>query len=138
MDQAAPQIQLGGLEMGLMGVGGILSLIALVCSIMVAVKMMQNNQTGLGIASIVLTFCTGIGYLITLIVGWMKSAEWNIKGLMTAYTACLLIGFALLAAGYGMMMVKVANQIQNDPQFQQQMQQIQQEMNNVQVEPAAP
>lgn len=123
MDPAAAQaFQPTGMEMGLMGIGGALLLAALVCSIMVCVKMFQNNQTGLGVASLVLMFCTGIGYFITLIFGWMKSSEWNIKGLMTAYTASLVLGALLFGAGYGM----IGARLVNSPEFQQQMQQMQQ------------
>jgi hypothetical protein len=123
MNAAAPDFAVGALEMGLMGVGVIFSLIALVCSIMVCVKMFQNDQTALGVISLVLMFCTGIGYLITLIFGWMKSSEWNIKGLMTVYTATILLGIVLFGAGYGILIAKVVKEVQNDPNFQQQMEQ---------------
>ena len=37
------------------------------------------------IVAIVLTLC-GFGFLLTLIYGWMRSTEWNIKNIMMAYT----------------------------------------------------
>ena len=132
MDAAGPDFAIGALEMGLMGVGGIFSLIALVCSIMVCVKMFKNDQTALGVISLVLMFCTGIGYLITLIFGWMKSSEWNIKGLMTVYTAAILLGIALFGAGYGILIAKVVKEVQNDPNFQQQLEQF--EVPDIEVE----
>ena len=120
------------MELGLLGVGAIFSLVALVCGVMVCVKMFQKDQTALGVISLILMFCTGIGYLIILVFGWMKSTEWNMKGLMTAYTVSMLVGFVLVGAGYGIMIGKLAKEIQNDPQFQQQMQQF--EVPDVKVE----
>jgi hypothetical protein len=73
------------------GVGG---LIALVCHIIVIVKMFQTGQTGLGIVAIVLT-CCGIGILLTLIYGWVKVKEWNVQPLMIAFT----VGFILSIIG---------------------------------------
>lgn len=132
MGPEAQAFQPTGIEMGLIGIGVVLSLVALVCSVMVCVKMFQNNQTGLGIVSLVLMFCSGIGYFITLIYGWMKSSEWNIKGLMMVYTATFVIGSLLAGAGYVMML----GRMMNDPAFQQQMEQ----MNQQQFDPggAAP
>ncbi len=73
-------------------VGG---LIALVCHIIVIVQMFQRGQTGLGILAIVLTCCFGIGVLFTLIYGWTKAAQWNIKNIMIVFT----IGFILSIVG---------------------------------------
>ena len=133
MGPEAQAFQPSGIELGLIGVGVILSLVALVCGVLVCVKMFQNNQTGLGIISLILMFCSGIGYFITLIYGWMKSSEWNIKGLMMVYTASFVIGSVLAIAGYGMMVGRMVN----DPAFQQQMEQMnQQQFDPVGAEPA--
>ena len=86
MNEQVPPIEFGPLEMALLGIGGILGLVAFVCFVMIVIKMFQNNQTALGIISILTIFCAGIGYLVALIFGWTKSKEWNIKGLMAAYT----------------------------------------------------
>ncbi len=90
MDPVATSFEPGGLELGLLAIGGILSFVSLVCAIMVIVKMFQKEQTALGIVSLILLFCSGIGYLITLVYGWMKSTEWNIKKLMVTYTVCFI------------------------------------------------
>lgn len=84
-------------------VGGVFGLIGLVCFVLVVVKMFQNGQTGLGIASIVLLPCCGIGYLLALIMGWVKSSEWNIKTLMLVWTGAFLVNFVLsgMAAAMG-------------------------------------
>ena len=120
-----------GLEMALMGIGGLCGLIALVCAILVGVKMIQHEQKGLGIATIILCFCTGIGQLIALIYGWMKAKEWNMKGLMMALTVTLL-GSLLFFAGYVKFGVRIAQDVQQ--QIQQDMQGIQQEMPDVNIE----
>jgi hypothetical protein len=91
------------------GVGG---LICLVCHIIVIVKMFQKGQTGLGIVTIITT-CCGIGFLISLIYGWVKSADWNIKNVMIAYT----VGWVLSIAG-GALNPAQFSRIQT--QFQQQ------------------
>jgi hypothetical protein len=57
-----------------------------VCFVLVLVKIFQHNQTGLGIACIVLLFCCGIGGLIAFIYGWVKAGEWRITNLMTVWT----------------------------------------------------
>ena len=57
-----------------------------VCYILVLIKMFQHNQTGLGVACIVLLFCCGIGGLIAFIFGWVKAREWGITNLMTVWT----------------------------------------------------
>lgn len=75
------------------GLGGI------VCGIMVSVKMIQNNNTALGIITLIALFCTGIGHLIALIFGWIKAGEWRIKNLMIVYS----ISLVLIIVGYVMM-----------------------------------
>lgn len=102
-----------GLEAALMGVGGLLFLIALVLGIMVVVKMCKNGQQGLGIAAGVLMFCSGIGHLIALIFGWMKAKEWNIKSLMLGYTFCLIGSLVIGLSGYGMWAVRVVKELPN-------------------------
>jgi hypothetical protein len=71
-------------------VGGLLGL---VCFILVLVKMFQHGQTVLGIVCIVLCFCV-VGQLIAFINGWMKSAEWNIRNIMIAWTVGILLQIA--------------------------------------------
>jgi len=75
-------------------VGSIGGLIMLICHIIVIVKMFQNGQTGLGILAIVLTFCCGIGFLFTLIYGWVKAGEWNIQPVMLVFTVGVILNIA--------------------------------------------
>jgi len=71
---------------------------SLVCFILVLVAIFQHNQTGLGVACIVLLFCVGIGSLIAFIYGWVKSTEWKLKNVMLIWTGAwvvAVIGIAL-------------------------------------------
>jgi hypothetical protein len=77
----------------------IVSLVSLGCFIMVVVQMFQHGQTGMGIACIVLIFCCGIGGIVAFVYGWMKANEWNIKNLMLAWTAAIIVGFLINAVG---------------------------------------
>jgi hypothetical protein len=67
---------------------------SLVCLILVIIQMFQHQQTGLGIACILLAFC-GIGALIAFVYGWMKANEWNIKNIMLAWTGCFVVGILI-------------------------------------------
>jgi hypothetical protein len=72
-------------------------LVSLVCFILVLMKMFQHGQTGLAIVCILLIWC--VGPLIVLINGWMKAGEWKITGLMSTYTATVILGVLLSIAG---------------------------------------
>jgi hypothetical protein len=74
----------------LQGLAGISLLVAIVCFVLVVIKMFQNNQTVLGIVSIV-AFCCGVGLLVGLVVGWMNAANWHIQKLMYVYTGAVLV-----------------------------------------------
>src|SRR5690242_6280763 len=99
--QANPNVQVVQLGAGFYAVAalmGLVGLVSLVCFILVVVKMFQNGQTGLGVACLILTVCTGIGPLIAFIVGWMNSAAWGIKNIMMAWTVVFILYFVLLIA----------------------------------------
>ena len=64
---------------------------SLVCFILVLIQMFQNDQTGMGIACIVLGLVCGIGGLVAFIVGWMNAAKWNIKNVMLVWTGCFAV-----------------------------------------------
>ena len=89
---------MGYLGLALAGIAGIVSL---VCFILVVIQMFQHNQTGLGIACIVLAICTGIGGLIAFIYGWVKSTEWGLKNVMLVWSGSIvvtLIGYFMAGA----------------------------------------
>jgi hypothetical protein len=122
-----PQIQLGaagGFLIACYGAAVILGLVALVCNILVIVKMFQKGQTGLGIATAVLSFC-GIGYLISLIYGWMNASAWDIKKTMLVYTLAFVLQ-ALAAAGIFVSAIAMAA---NNPELLKQMQDQQKQLN---------
>ena len=81
-------------------------IVSLVCLIMVIVKMFQNDQSTLGIVTIILTLCTGIvGTLVAFVIGWMNAAKWNIRNLMLAFTGALIgwIVFGILSFTMGIL-----------------------------------
>jgi NhaP-type Na+/H+ or K+/H+ antiporter len=106
------------MEWALMGIGGIFGLVALVCCIMVIVKMFQNNLTGLGIGSIVGIFVCGIGYILTLVFGWKNKDAWGLEKVMPIYTISLILCFILYGAGYAILIPKLANQVQQEMERQ--------------------
>ena len=63
------------------------------CLVLVIIEMFNKGQKGLGIVTIVLSLCFGIGGLIALIWGWSASGN---KKLMTTWSViwlfCLLTG----------------------------------------------
>jgi hypothetical protein len=88
---------------------GILFVVSFVCFVMVVMKMFQHGKTVPAIASAALFLCFGIGYLIAFVYGWMNATEWNIKNIMLAWTACIVIG---IVAGmvFGVPQVPALNQ----------------------------
>jgi hypothetical protein len=83
----------------------VVGIVALVCFVMVIIKMFQNDATGLAIVSLLLLLC-GIGALVAFIYGWIKAGEWNITNVMTIWTGCIVCGIlvtlvqlAMLEAG---------------------------------------
>ena len=143
MNRNPPAFQPGALEMSMIGIGALLGLVSLILFIMIVVKMFQRNETAIGIISIVIFCIGGIGHLVALVYGWMKAGEWNIRGLMMTYTFTLLGSMIIGGAGYGIFISKMVNEIQNNPEFQEQMEQMQIEMQGLEdglevevVEPA--
>jgi hypothetical protein len=76
----------------------IVSIVSLVCFIMVVVKMFQRGATGMGIASLLLLLCFGLGGLLAFIYGWVKSGEWQIKNIMLVWTLAIIVGIVLNVA----------------------------------------
>ena len=74
----------------------VLALPSLVCLFIVIVNMFQNGKTGLGIATIILTFLCGIGSLIAFIWGWM-----NVGGkVMIAWSILTVAGIIASVGGF--------------------------------------
>jgi hypothetical protein len=76
----------------LTGLSVLIFIAHLVYFVLVIVQMFKRNQTALGIVSIVLAPCAGIGLLIAFIMGWVKSGEWGIKNMMWQWTGVLVAG----------------------------------------------
>ena len=108
----------------LVALGSILNLVALVCAILVIVKMFQNNQTGIGVASIIGLFVCGFGYILALVYGWQNKVAWKLESVMPIFTGSIVLGMLLFFSGYGMLvssMMKDFQQMQNQqmPPMQQ-------------------
>lgn len=116
------------MEYVLLGIGMILMLVAFVCCILVIVKMFQNNQTGLGIGTIVGMFVCGIGYILALIFGWKNKEAWKLEKVMPIFTISLILGLVLYGAGYAIMLPKLVNSVQQQMQQQQMQQDMQKQM----------
>jgi len=85
----------------LQGLGFLIGLVWLICFILVVVKMFQNGQSGLGIVTLITTFCCGgIGFLIAFVVGWMNANTWGIKNVMLAWTVSILLYIGLIVVGF--------------------------------------
>ena len=61
---------------------------SLVCFILVVIHLFQSDQTGLGIACIVLVFVCGVGGLIAFVKGWMD----GLGTVMWVWTGCIAVG----------------------------------------------
>ena len=74
----------------------VLGLCSLACLIIAWVEMFRQGKTGLGIASIILTFVCGIGSLIAFVWGWM-----NVGGkVMIAWTILTIASIIVGAGGF--------------------------------------
>ena len=91
---------------------GIIGLVSFVCLIMVLIKMFQHGETTIAILSIVLCPCGG--GLIAFVYGWMKSSEWDIKGLMITWTICFLLTIPLYVT---QIVLSASVAAQNQPQY---------------------
>ena len=76
----------------ILGLLGLLAIASLVYFILVVVQMFKHEQVGLGLASLVLTPCVGIGPLLAYVMGWVKAGEWGIRGLMWQWTGVAVFG----------------------------------------------
>jgi hypothetical protein len=87
------------MAMVLTGLAAICGLGSLVCFVLVVIMMFQHGDSTLGIVSLVLLFCFGIGGIVAFIVGWMKAGVYEIQTLMLIWTGCIAgsLIFRLLA-----------------------------------------
>jgi hypothetical protein len=90
----------------------VVGIVSLVCFILVLVEMFRREQTGLAIACIVLVLCTGIGFLIAFIYGWIKAGEWNLKKVMVGWTVCWVVQLVIGAAALVTLQKGIENAIE--------------------------
>ena len=85
-----------------LGLSGLCVLGQFIAMIMVIVKMFQQNQTGLGVATILLSFC-GFGPIIAFIVGWIHANDWGLRKIMLAWTGLIVAGILFYGIGLAFM-----------------------------------
>jgi hypothetical protein len=73
----------------LLGLGNI------VCLVLVLIQMFNKGRPELGVTTIVLLFCFGIGALVAFTAGWFYATKWNIKTVMLIWTVFFVIGIAM-------------------------------------------
>ena len=75
----------------------VLALPSLVCLVIVWISMFKQGKTGLGVASIILTFICGIGSFIAFVWGWMNgNADTKV---MVAWTILTIVSIIVGVAG---------------------------------------
>lgn len=79
----------------IMVIAWITSLVALGCFIYVIVKMFQHDRVAPAIGSLVGILACGLGFLFAFVYGWTKASEWNIKNVMIAWSAAILVNLGL-------------------------------------------
>jgi cytochrome bd-type quinol oxidase subunit 1 len=102
------------------GFGAIFALISLVCAIIVATKMLQNNRTALGVVTIIGVFVCGIGYIFALIFGWQNRQAWGLQKVMPILTGSLILSLILYGVGYGLMIPDWIKEFEKEFEKQQQ------------------
>jgi hypothetical protein len=107
---------------------------SLVCFVLVLVQMFKHDQTGLGIACIVLIFC-GIGPLIAFVYGWIKNKEWNLQKIMLIWSACIAVSILVQIILIGVVVSAAPGAAS---QFQQQLNNMPVEELNVEFEKPSP
>lgn len=91
-------------------VNGIAGLVGFVCFVIVVIKMFQNKQVGLGIASIVVCF---FGWLIALIVGWKNKDAWQLTKVMPIFTLASILSLGTGIAVSILAVKEVAQEMKN-------------------------
>lgn len=60
--------------------------IHIVCFLVVLSTVFDAGSKELGFICLFLTLCTGLGAIVTFIVGWMNAKAWEIKPLMITWS----------------------------------------------------
>ena len=87
------------------------SLVSLVCFIMVLVKMFQRGDTTIGIVSLVLAICSGIGVLIAFVYGWINASRLEIRNVMIVWTISIVASVLLTGAAMGIAMMQMPQEM---------------------------
>jgi len=81
---------------------GLLVIASLVCFVLVLIKMFQSGEQTLGIVCIVLVLCSGIGFIVAFIFGWINANKWDIKNVMLIWTGAIIAGLVLSLIAFSM------------------------------------
>lgn len=73
---------------------GLFSIVALICWIIVLIRMFQRGRTVPAVASLVLILC-GIGPLVAFVYGWLHVDDLDVRNVMLVWTICLLASLFL-------------------------------------------
>jgi hypothetical protein len=98
----------------LQAISGIIGLVALVCFVLVVVKMFQAGDTTMGIICVVGVLACGIGVLVAFVYGWIKSSEYKIQQVMLIWTAAIVVNIVLSVATVVMTGGDALQQIQQE------------------------
>jgi len=89
--------------MALQGLSLICNIVSLVCFILVLVQMFKRDESKMGIICIAtFVLCCGIGGLVAFVYGWIKVKEWDLKNIMIAWTAAIVLGSILGGVTFAM------------------------------------
>ena len=81
----------------MLAIASLFLFINFVFALIVIIKMFKNDQTGMGIACLVMSFlCFGMGMPVAFVFGWLKAGEWKIKGLMMGWTGFGVLSFFVI------------------------------------------
>ncbi|MDX1927789.1 MAG: hypothetical protein SFV81_14800 [Pirellulaceae bacterium] len=121
---------LGIVGLILIAIGGLLSLVAFVCAIIVIVKMFQANETGLGVGTILgLFLCAPVGYILAIVYGLKNKVAWKLETIMPIFIGSFVLGFLFVLPGYVLFFFSMAGDIQTQMRMQQNQMQMQMDEN---------
>ena len=72
--------------------------VALVCYIVVLVKLFKHNETTMAWVCLASTPC-GIGAVMLLIYGWSMAKEWELSKTMIVWTAAIVVSLLVQIGG---------------------------------------
>lgn len=78
------------------------AIVAVICFIILVVKMFQAGDPMMGILSLILCIC-GIGFLFAIVVGWLNVDKYKARQLMPIFTISFILMVVLGGVSYANM-----------------------------------